>query len=194
MAEPTLKDILWDSIVNNWTPDAPELRYNGSIPVLLNGELAETNVFRNLAERNKLALYNDWTTISFRAFTSDKYCAFKNRGGLLDEVQVPDFVFPYYDDIVLKGGLTPRPIRGKLISCSLKTLMLLDSKFYNSVIYDRVKVKIENSPSGVDSAWMYIIRKDRLFEEKGDGKFRLKKGVTMRPYLVERVGERSAYF
>lgn len=198
MVNQVLKDRVWEEVANNWTPDMPALRYSGPIPVILSGSLADAGTFASWASGNKLTMSRDWTTESFRVLTKNKYCAYKNMGGLLGDVSVPDFVFPKFDDVVMEGGLTPRQIRGRLITCGLKTISLLDAMYYNTVIFDRIKVKLEDNTGGpYKEAYMYLVRKTKLFEERDDGVHKhywLKKGVNMRPYLVEKVGERSAYF
>lgn len=187
--EQTVKDLVWSETANCWTPDMPLLRYGGPIPVFLSGSLADAERMKNISAQNDLKLYDDWTSVSYRCKTAGKYCAYRNKGSLVDEVSTPDFVFPYFHDVYIEGGLTPRQVRGKLISCSLKTISVLDGLHYNTVLYDRVKIKLDTDYGGYSHAYIYLTKKDSIFNQGT-----LKKSINMRSYCVEKVGDRSAYF
>lgn len=147
------------------TPDMPRLRFAGPQYVFLWDDLTNMNGWHKMGlDRPK-----DVRVDLFLAFTQKEYMPMKNLLAGRDQARcyLPlDKSWPNKVrgvEVESFKSLTPKKIAGKLVSCGLKAMMAFDQYYCNTVLFDRVKLPIENpSKKTVHSAWVYVNRLSQI--------------------------------
>ena len=144
-----LEEDLWMGL----TPDLPDLRYGGDIPVFLWDELA---AWRGLESRGFDS--KDFEVQHQVVYTVDKLLPFyqrvKSNGSVMRNV-LPSS--PTWNKSVKDQplNLLPREVRGKIITTNIFGIRLLDTLYNNTITHFRRKTRF-TTPSGKETvAWIY---------------------------------------
>ncbi len=194
---PDVKEMVRQDSWYNCTPDMTTLRYAGPQYVFLWDELQNV-------ERWSLHLLDQPEDIRcdlFIAFTKDSWLPFKNLLGQKDQARshlILDNKWPRKVRDVDAGAftsLTPKPVSGKLVSCSLKAIRTFDLHYCNTVLFDRIKMPIVNPARGnVVQAWVYVNKLSQVCKyDPHEMKYKFDSTQDMVPFPVSYLHDRSVF-
>ena len=142
------------------TPDVAALRYAGPQKVFLWDDTQDMMRWNKL----NLDLPKDIKTVGFQAWTQHELMPMMKRGGSCQYKALLPLGPSWRSQIKAHEvgsfmSMQTAPIKGKVVSMSLKGITNLDRYYVNGLIFDRIKmpiVTLERSTQKVESCWMYV--------------------------------------
>lgn len=187
-----LKGEFWEHYADDcYTPDAPQLRYEGPIPVFMYGFYATYQEVAKIVGDNAVAQYEDLKGIT-RVTTKAPLTYLNNHDEKI--IKYRSLLMP--PGASIEGyNLTKRKIRGMLFTVSLRGIKNLDRYFYNEHKFYRSVVAIEKSANNpFMSAYTYLVNPKTIGETREDGTTVLKPGLNLRfPVVASEIGGDMVY-
>lgn len=149
-------ELVWDNIGENYTPDTPEHRYGGPIPIFLYGEMAMWTNIDTFFKAGGCKQQVDWKFRHSNAVTQEEFVALHNKGtSVKAKLAYPDIMMRK-PVVELRGvsDLTPRKVSGSIITVSLKGLQEFDKYYYHQYRTYRTRVVLEHNKAS-EYSWAY---------------------------------------
>lgn len=178
MKEHYLSETIWADVTNSFTPDIAKLRFDGPIPLFLYGDISRHNATFEFMKRKGLLPTDDFTTMSVHATTRSPFHAFHNEH---PEKEYSDYAF-LPNKKLCNLPLTTRKLRGKLLSVSLRGIQVFDRYYFNQVRTQRVFVKLDMMHMGIDAAWVYAFKPDRVLKKDDRGMYHEHGNLKLKPF------------
>lgn len=170
----TIKDYLiqkfWDDYSSNFTPDTPELRYEGPIPVFLYSDYSGWNFPSGVMKEDKLNIPECLKFVSNNCMTKHKTVYLRD---VSDKSKYKAYLIPTFMSNIKGYSLTKRKTRGTLYTVSLKGIQALDRFFYNGHHFNRVLVDMEKGDHGIKSAYTYFVKPTYIADCVAEGEYEL---------------------
>lgn len=153
-------------ILDNFTPDLPNLRYKGPIPVFLYGAMANWKEFETVFKPRGLNLIKDYQTVDTMCDTACKFVMLRNGNRYQVSYPYDTFATVGYKD---KTDLTPYTVRGRLITVSLSGLQALDNYYFNGYRANRISIPLKQKQySKFQFAYVYSFDYSDFTDPVGD--------------------------
>jgi hypothetical protein len=180
------------------TPDLPKLRYAGPQQVFIWDDLKSQLKFQHELGVDQ---DHDYKVENYSVHTKEHFLPFKNVNSYGKEF---NYYLPKHTTWrgMMQGcegvrGVESAPVQGRLISCSVRTLCLLDEYYINGTMFDRILQPVvhwKDSARVTTWVWMYVNSMDQLgkydFHEKTHNMFA---GITPQPVRRVASGGTTAF-
>lgn len=176
------------------TPDLPKLRYAGPQHVFLWDHTKEATFWDRCDD---IDYPNDIRCELYEGYTQNNLLPFRNICNFQGTYKTYLPLAPTWPsqmravDVGAFTSVTPKPLAGKIVSCSLRAIRFFDNYYCNGLVFDRVKMPIRHSMnSTVSSAWVYVNKLSSVFKyDPHEQKYKSSFDIDPVPLPCEAIGD-----